>query len=149
MKLGEIVVHMDNYKIFTKFQQNQMKKKVLLIAHFSVQNFKVSIELWKSYIVRLGSKLSIYYTYLCIHDFEPAQIQFISKFFGFVFLKKMRHISKKYISLSSTKQHMNCGRKINIMYTKEFLLAVTNVSVGRQQQASRQDVKQDKEKITC
>ena len=35
------------------------------------------------------------------------------------------------------------------MYTKEFLLAVTNVSVGRQQQASRQDVKQDKEKITC
>ena len=46
-------------------------------------------------------------------------------------------------------QHMNCGRKINIMYTKEFLLAVTNVSVGRQQQASRQDVKQDKEKITC
>ena len=35
MKL-EIVVHMDNYN-FTKFHQNQMKnKKVLLIAHFSV-----------------------------------------------------------------------------------------------------------------
>ena len=28
-------------------------KKVLLIARFSVQNFKVSVELWKSYIVRL------------------------------------------------------------------------------------------------
>ena len=26
-------------------------KKVLLIAHFSVQNFKVSVESWKSYIV--------------------------------------------------------------------------------------------------
>ena len=51
MKLGEIVVHMDNYN-FTKFHQNQMKnKKVLLIAHFSDQNFKVSVELWKSYIV--------------------------------------------------------------------------------------------------
>ena len=32
MKLGEIVVHMGNYN-FTKFQQNRMKnKKVLLIA---------------------------------------------------------------------------------------------------------------------
>ena len=53
MKLCEIVVHMDNYN-FTKFHQNQMKnKKVLLIACFSVQNFKVSVELWKSYIVPL------------------------------------------------------------------------------------------------
>ena len=44
MKVGEIVIHMDNYN-FTKFDLNQMKiKKVLLIAHFSVQNFKVSIE---------------------------------------------------------------------------------------------------------
>ena len=53
MKLGEIVEHMDNYN-FTKFHQNQMKnKKVLLIlACFSVQNFKVSVELWKLYIVR-------------------------------------------------------------------------------------------------
>ena len=45
MKLGEVVVQMDNYN-FTKFHQNQMKnKKVLLIARFSVQNFKVSVEL--------------------------------------------------------------------------------------------------------
>ena len=44
IKLGEIVVHMGNYN-FTKFHQNQMKnKKVLLIARFSVQNFKVSVE---------------------------------------------------------------------------------------------------------
>ena len=51
MKHGEIVVHMDDYN-FTKFHQNQMKnKKVLLIAHFSVQNFKVSVESLKSYIV--------------------------------------------------------------------------------------------------
>ena len=51
MKLDEIVAHMDNYN-FTKFHQNQMKnKKVLLIARFSAQNFKVSVELWKSYIV--------------------------------------------------------------------------------------------------
>ena len=40
MKLGEIVVHMDNYN-FTKFHQNQMKnKKVLLIAYFSVSEFE-------------------------------------------------------------------------------------------------------------
>ena len=52
MKLGEIVVHMGNYN-FTKFHQNQMKKKVLLIACFSVQNFKVSVELWKLYIAWL------------------------------------------------------------------------------------------------
>ena len=51
MKLGEIVVHMDNFN-FMKFQQNQMKnQKVLLIAHFSVQNFKALVESWKSYIV--------------------------------------------------------------------------------------------------
>ena len=43
---------MDNYN-FTKFHQNQMKNKnVLLIACFSVQNFKVSVESWKLYIVR-------------------------------------------------------------------------------------------------
>ena len=52
MKLGEVVV-IHVYYNFTKFHQNQMKnKKVLLIAHFSVQNFKVSVELWKSYIVK-------------------------------------------------------------------------------------------------
>ena len=46
MKLDEIVVHMDNYN-FTKLHQNRMKnKKVLLIAHFSVQNFKVSVVQW-------------------------------------------------------------------------------------------------------
>ena len=54
---GEIVVHMDNYN-FTKLHQNQMKnKKVFLIARFSVQNFKVSVELWKSYIVRTPKML--------------------------------------------------------------------------------------------
>ena len=38
MKLGEIIVHMDNYN-FTKFYQNQMKnKKVLLIACFLGSN---------------------------------------------------------------------------------------------------------------
>ena len=58
MKLGEIEVHMDNYN-FTKFHQNQMKnKKVLLMARFSVQNFKVSVESGKSYIVRLGNLLN-------------------------------------------------------------------------------------------
>ena len=42
------------YYNFTKFHQNQMKnKKDLLIARFSVQNFKVSLELWKSYIVAI------------------------------------------------------------------------------------------------
>ena len=36
---------------FTKVHQNQMKAKVLLKARFSVKNFKVSVESWKSYIV--------------------------------------------------------------------------------------------------
>ena len=47
MKLGEVVVvvHMVTYYNFTNFHQNQMKnKKVLIIAYFSVQNFKVSVE---------------------------------------------------------------------------------------------------------
>ena len=45
-----LVIHV--YYIFAKFHQNRMKnKKVLLIARFSVHNFKVSEELWKSYIV--------------------------------------------------------------------------------------------------
>ena len=45
MKLGEVVV-IHVYYNFTKFHQNRMKnKKVLLIARFSVQNFKVSVEL--------------------------------------------------------------------------------------------------------
>ena len=48
MKLGEIAVHIGNYNL-TKFQMKN--KKDLLIACFSVQNFKVSVELWKSYIV--------------------------------------------------------------------------------------------------
>ena len=51
MKLGEIVV-IHVYYNFTKFRQNQMKnKKVLLIGRLSDQNFKVSVELWKSYSV--------------------------------------------------------------------------------------------------
>ena len=51
MKLGEVVI-IHVYNNFTEFQQNRIKNKnVLLIAHFSVQNFKVSVELWKSYIV--------------------------------------------------------------------------------------------------
>ena len=49
MNLGEILVHH-----FTKFHQKQMKiEKVLLIACFSVQNFQLSVESWKSYIVQL------------------------------------------------------------------------------------------------
>ena len=51
MKLGEVVV-IHVYYNFTRFHQNRMKnKKVLLIARFSAQNFKVSVESWKSYIV--------------------------------------------------------------------------------------------------
>ena len=57
MKLCEIVVHMDIYN-FTKFHQNEMKnKKVLLIARFYVQNFKVSVESWKLYIVHFDHAL--------------------------------------------------------------------------------------------
>ena len=40
-------------RISPNFIKNQMKnKKVLLISRFSVQNFKVSVESWKSYIVQ-------------------------------------------------------------------------------------------------
>ena len=51
MKRGEVVV-IHVYYNYTKFLQNRMKKKGLLIACFSVQNFKMSVELWKSYIVQ-------------------------------------------------------------------------------------------------
>ena len=58
MKLGEVVVP-NMYYNFNQFHQNRMKnKKVLLIAGFSVQNFKVSVELWKSYIVREEGEVS-------------------------------------------------------------------------------------------
>ena len=55
MKLGEVVV-IFVYNNFTKVSSklDEKQKKVLLIAHFSVQNFKVSVELWKSYIVAVG-----------------------------------------------------------------------------------------------
>ena len=61
MKLGEVVI-IHVYYNFTKFHQNRMKnkKKVLLIAHFSVQNFKVSVELWKLYIVHTVGGLRVY-----------------------------------------------------------------------------------------
>ena len=66
---GEIVVHMNNYN-FTKFHQNRMKNKnVLLIAHFSVQNFKVSVESWKSHIVtwvRINNNTVVIVIYCCI-----------------------------------------------------------------------------------
>ena len=56
MKFGEVVITHVNYN-FTKFHQNRMEnKKVLLIECFSVQNFKVSVELWKSYIVHRVEK---------------------------------------------------------------------------------------------
>ena len=50
MKLGEVVV-IHAYYNFNKFHQNRLK--VLLIARFSVRNLKVSVELWKSYPLRL------------------------------------------------------------------------------------------------
>ena len=52
LKFGKIVVH--NAWVTTtspSFIKIRWKKKVLLIARFSVQNFKVSVESWKSYIV--------------------------------------------------------------------------------------------------
>ena len=77
MKLGEIVVHMAKYKS-TKFHQNQMKnEKVLLIARFSAQNIKVSVESRKSYIVQscddtfdgiFSSNLKIHIVYNCRKD---------------------------------------------------------------------------------
>ena len=57
MTLGEILVHMANYN-FTKFHQNLKKNNfLLLIARFSVQNFKVAVESRKSYIVHSVKKI--------------------------------------------------------------------------------------------
>ena len=59
MQLGEIVVLIGNYN-FTKVYQNQMKnKKGLLIARFSVQNFKLSVESSKLYTWVIDIGLSI------------------------------------------------------------------------------------------
>ena len=50
------LVHMGDYN-FTKYHQIQIKNiKVLIIARFSVQNFKVSVESLKSYIVTTWGK---------------------------------------------------------------------------------------------
>ena len=70
MKLGQIVVHMANYNLAKCHQNLTKNKKVLLIARFSVQKFKVSVQAWKSYIVQhynmyiveSNFKYIIYYT---------------------------------------------------------------------------------------
>ena len=49
------------------------KQKVLLIARFSVQNFKVSVELWKSYIVGSGYMVEYFYT-------SPALVEWVGLF---------------------------------------------------------------------
>ena len=79
IKLGEVVV-IHVYYNFTKFHQNRMKtKKVLLIAHFSVQNFKVSVELWKSYIVPLyNTTLIKYVSWLIFQNHLQAYYQWKS-----------------------------------------------------------------------
>ena len=64
MKLGEVVVC---YPCVLQFHQVSPKSdEKQIIAHFSVQNLKVSVELSKSYIVReyLVSQLfsTIYFT---------------------------------------------------------------------------------------
>ena len=90
MQLGETAVHMGNYN-FTKFHQNQMKnKKVLLMAHFSVQNFKVSVESWKSYIVRLPQRLKPIFLKFFLHSAGLLQGRSVQK----KFIKHFRKMKK-------------------------------------------------------
>ena len=52
-------------------------RKVLLIARFSFQNFKVSVELWKSYIVTLQKTPQTWTLYFCEmkrHQIPPPGI---------------------------------------------------------------------------
>ena len=58
------------YYKFTKLHQNSMiNKKVFLIARFSVQNFKVSVELWKSYIMHSATSSRCSYAHLTLQLF--------------------------------------------------------------------------------
>ena len=76
MKRGEVVDIHVHYN-FTKFHQNRMKnKKVLIIAHFSVQNFKVSVELWKSYIVTLRTQNPDLEVQPLLLNFSKTEIRF-------------------------------------------------------------------------
>ena len=82
MKLVEvsIVTHV-NYN-FTKFYQNRISnKKVLLVARFSAQNFKVSVELWKSYIVLKGhtSAVSTLYNLCAALHFFPDRLNQVKR----------------------------------------------------------------------
>ena len=73
MKLGEVVVHMGT----TLLQHHQVssksdeKQKTFILVRFSVQNFKVSVELWKSYIVQMV-RLPQFALFL---DFSPLWIR--------------------------------------------------------------------------
>ena len=51
MKLGEVLVTHVYYNFSKFFLKKWMKTKIFINTHFSVQNFKVSVEFWKSYIV--------------------------------------------------------------------------------------------------
>ena len=90
MKLDEMAVHTDNYN-FTNFHQNQMKNKnVLLIVHFSVQNFKVLVELWKWYIVHVSHLIfSLLYS-----DTKEQMVLFTKLFFimGITWISECIHI---------------------------------------------------------
>ena len=122
MKLGEIVVHIDNYN-FTKFHQNLIKnKKVFLIAHFSVQNFKVSVESWKLYIVRRftyqagllatfseGVHVFVYFMYYLLNEVFTFSV--VGPFFSCIVILLW---STEVKSLSQRKGDFNAWRVLNI-----------------------------------
>ena len=55
-------------------------KKVLLIVRFSVQNFKVSVELWKSYIVHSRLKFQFFYKIYFFQNFVLLNVTGTMKF---------------------------------------------------------------------
>ena len=92
MKLDAVVV-IHVYYNFTKFHPNQMKnKKVLSIAHFSVQNFTVSVELWKLYIVGQQTTRATTFTLIPLIDPNMPLIVIISIIIPTYILQK-NHLS--------------------------------------------------------
>ena len=84
MKLGEVVV-IHVYCNFTKFRPNGMKnKKAWLTAHFSVQNFKVSVESWILYIVRYPCLGYPFRHYVSVHTLLLQCSEWWLKWFSFV-----------------------------------------------------------------
>ena len=81
MKLGEIVVHMDNYN-FTKFHQNQMKNKKVLLIHspFFCSEFQSVIRIVKIIHSGIGNSRERWCLPSCVPSSAVCKKKLLTKY---------------------------------------------------------------------